>query len=51
VIKGVEFQRVQAPPGNWIAPAGSNWSGSGGNEAVEAFDGKAALGGPRAGRP
>ncbi len=42
MTKGAEFQRVQTPPGNWVAPAGSNRSGSRGNEAVEAFDVKAA---------
>ena len=30
------FQRELAPPGNWVAPAGSNRSGGGGNEAAEA---------------
>src|ERR1035441_7871359 len=28
------------PPGNWIAPPGSNRSGGGGNEAAEASGGK-----------
>jgi hypothetical protein len=28
----------ETPAGNWFAPPGSNRSGSGGNEAVEAFD-------------
>ena len=36
--KGTGLQRVRTPPGNWIAPAGSNRSGGGGNEAAEAFD-------------
>src|SRR5215471_15780623 len=31
---------VQLPPGNWFVPPGSNRNGSGGNEAVGAFDGK-----------
>ena len=39
-VKGAGLQRVQLPPGNWFAPPGSNRSGSGGNEAVGAFDGK-----------
>ena len=26
------------PPGNWIAPPGSNWSGGGGNKAAGASD-------------
>lgn len=38
--KGAGLQRVQLPPGNWFAPPGSNRNGSGGNEAVGAFDGK-----------
>jgi hypothetical protein len=33
------------------APAGSNRSGDGGNEIVEAFDGKCRKAVPRAGRP
>ena len=36
-VKGVGLQWVQFPPGNWVAPAGSNRSGGGGNEAVGAF--------------
>src|ERR1051326_8757405 len=36
------FSGLRDPPGNWIAPAGSSRSGSGGNEAVEAFDVKVA---------
>ena len=39
-VKGAGLQRVQLPPGNWFAPPGSNRSGSGGNEAVGAFDGE-----------
>jgi hypothetical protein len=31
---------VQLPPGNWVAPAGSNRSGGGGNETAGAFDAK-----------
>src|SRR4051812_25925626 len=42
---------VQSPPGNWIAPAGSNRSGGGGNETAGAFDGKGQRVAPRAGRP
>jgi hypothetical protein len=38
---------VQVPPGNWFAPPGSNRNGSGGNEAVGAFDGKGRLATPR----
>jgi hypothetical protein len=34
-----------------VAPAGSNRSGSGGNEAAEASDGKDRQAIPRAGRP
>jgi len=26
------------PPGNWIAPPGSNWSGGGGNKVAGASD-------------
>jgi len=26
------------PPGNWIAPPGSNWSGGGGNKTAGASD-------------
>src|SRR5262245_25493882 len=39
-VKGADLQRVQVPPGNSVAPAGSNRSGGGGNEAAEAFDAK-----------
>ena len=42
--KALDLQRVQVPPGNWVAPAGSNRSGGGGNEAVGAFDAKGRLG-------
>jgi len=42
---------VRIPPGNWFAPAGSNRSDGGGNEAVEAFDAKGRSAAPRAGRP
>ena len=35
-VKGAGPQWVQIPPGNWIAPPGSNRSSSGGNEAAEA---------------
>ena len=31
---------MQVPPGNWVAPAGSNRSGGGGNETAGAFDAK-----------
>ena len=37
---------MRVPPGNWIAPAGSSRSGSGGNEVVEASDAKDRSGGP-----
>ena len=50
-VKGAGLQRVQLPPGNWFAPPGSNRSGSGGNEAVGAFDVKGRLATPRACRP
>ena len=36
-VKGAGQQWVQVPPGNWIAPPGSNRSGGRGNEAVGAF--------------
>jgi hypothetical protein len=42
---------VRSPPGNWVAPAGSNRSGGGGNEAAGAFDGKGRNAAPRSGRP
>ena len=35
-VKGAGQQRVQVPPGNWIAPPGSNRSSRGGNETTEA---------------
>jgi hypothetical protein len=38
-------------PRNWFAPPGSNRSGSRGNEAVGAFDGKGRMATPRACRP
>ena len=34
--KGAGRLRVKVPPGNWVAPPGSNQSGGGGNEAVGA---------------
>ena len=37
---------MRLPPGNSVAPAGSNRSGGGGNEAAGAFDGKGRLGDP-----
>ena len=49
--KGAGLPRVQSPPGNWVAPAGSNRSGGGGNEAAGAFDAKGRPAAPRAGRP
>ena len=42
--KGAGPQWVQFPPGNWIAPPGSNRSSSGGNEAAEASDVKGRVG-------
>jgi hypothetical protein len=36
-VKGAGQQWVQVPPGNWIAPPGSNRSGGGGNETAGAF--------------
>jgi hypothetical protein len=41
------FRRVKVLPRQGVASAGSNWSGSGGNEAVEVFDGKGRLAAPR----
>jgi transposase len=35
-VKGAGQQRVQVPPGNWIAPPGSNRSSGRGDEAAEA---------------
>ncbi len=35
-VKGAGPQREIDPPGNWIAPPGSNRSGGGGNKAVGA---------------
>src|ERR1019366_5694026 len=35
-VKGTGPQREINPPGNWIAPPGSNRSGGGGNKAVGA---------------
>ena len=35
-VKGVGQQRVQVPPGNWIAPPGSNRSSGRGDEAAGA---------------
>jgi hypothetical protein len=35
-VKGAEPQREINPPGNWIAPPGSNRSGGGGNKTVGA---------------
>ena len=37
-VKGAGPQREINPPGNWIAPPGSNWSGGGGNKAAGASD-------------
>jgi hypothetical protein len=36
-VKGAGQQWVRVPPGNWIAPPGSNRSGGRGDEAVGAF--------------
>ena len=36
-VKGAGPQWVQIPPGNWIAPPGSNRRSRGGNESAEAF--------------
>ena len=49
--KGTGLQRVRTPPGNWIAPAGSNRSGIPCKEAAEAFGVKVAGGDRRACRP
>jgi hypothetical protein len=35
-VKGAGQQRVQVPPGNWIAPPGSNRSSGRGDEAAGA---------------
>jgi len=35
--QGAGLQRVRIPPGNWVAPAGSNRSGHGGDEMAEAL--------------
>src|SRR5690348_14236954 len=37
-VKGAGPQREINPPGNWIAPPGSNRSGGGGNKAAGASD-------------
>ena len=37
-VKGAGPQREINPPGNWIAPPGSNWSGGGGNKTAGASD-------------
>ena len=50
-VKGAGLQRVKLPPGNWFAPPGSNRSGSGGNEAVGAFDVEGRMATRRACRP
>ena len=36
-VNGGGPQRELNPPGNWLAPPGSNRSSGGGNEAAEAF--------------
>ena len=36
-VQGAGPQWVQIPPGNWIAPPGSNRSSRGGNESAGAF--------------
>jgi hypothetical protein len=38
-VKGTGPQREINPPGNWIAPPGSNRSGGGGNKAAGAIAG------------
>jgi hypothetical protein len=42
---------VRSPPGTWVAPAGSNRSGGGGNKTAGAFDGKGRKAAPRSDRP
>jgi hypothetical protein len=37
-VKGFGFPGVTTPPGNWVAPAGSDRSVGGGNETVGAFE-------------
>lgn len=36
-VKGAGSQQEKDPPGNWVAPAGSNRSGGGGNATVGAW--------------
>jgi hypothetical protein len=36
--KALVHSGMKGPPGNWIAPPGSNWSGGGGNKAAGASD-------------
>ena len=43
-VKGAGPQWVQIPPGNWIAPPGSNRSGRGGNESAGAFGVESCIG-------
>ena len=43
-VTEVDFPWAQFPPGNWVAPAGSSRSGSGGNNTVGAFDVKGSRG-------
>ena len=43
-VKGCRFSAGASPTRQLVAPAGSNRSGGGGNETVEAFDGKGRLG-------
>jgi hypothetical protein len=45
------FSAGASPARQLVAPAGSNRSGGGGNEAVEAFDGEDRMAIPRASRP
>src|SRR5215472_9250338 len=43
-VQGAGPQWVQFPPGNWIAPPGSNRSSRGGNESAGAFGVKSRVG-------
>jgi hypothetical protein len=48
--KAAEFRGWKSPPAK-VVSAGSNRSDGGGNEAVEAFDGKGRIAAPRRCRP
>jgi hypothetical protein len=48
--EGLGFPGVTIRPGNWVAPAGSYWSGGGGNKTVGAFETTGRLAVRRSGR-